>query len=234
MLREDRAAKCRVMASPKSKNAPVPKGRPRGRRDDGLERSYSMGPLDATRSRHASLYAAAQCGALCCAAHRHAGPAKLPWLPHEAAPQAPAASTSTRLRERTGRDAEARSAPDARASAPDACAAARLPHAKRDHATLSKAPLAKLRAHRKRLSWGQTPISVPAKAGKKSGSDPEFCHRILSARRVLEGVFPEFALARLIDRQQANAVRELAPALERGRRGTHQHLAGGGVEGHVL
>ena len=49
-----------------------------------------------------------------------------------------------------------------------------------------------------------------------------------------ERVFAEQPLARFIHRHQAHLLGELASALERGRRGAHQHLAGCGVEGDVL
>src|SRR6185369_3387528 len=81
---------------------------------------------------------------LCRAAHRRAGRAGVPWLPDEATPQTPAASTFARLRERTGGHTDP--------SAPDARAVDRLSRtARRDHAAVSKAPLAKLPAPPKRL-----------------------------------------------------------------------------------
>jgi hypothetical protein len=94
------------------------------------------GPPEATRSRHAGLCAGTHM--LCSTQTRRPSGRTVP--PHETAAQTSAASTFTRLGERP----RARSAPDAHPSAPLSDAA------RRDHAALSKAALAKLRAARRK------------------------------------------------------------------------------------
>src|SRR6478672_12229745 len=101
-----------------------------------LARRYALAARESVRRR--ALRRPVSCGT------QTRGPCGRTVLTGEATPQTPAASTFARLRERSAGDTDP--------SAPDARAVGRLSRtARRDHATVSKAPLAKLPAPPKRL-----------------------------------------------------------------------------------